>query len=338
MIRSNFENFNHLLLDIFGYLLPSDKILSGHKIIIPIAEFSIKGSDTSLADFSRYIDRVLPKMAFKSIIFVLVLFLTSTFAEEEIPTYECDQGPNIPWMCSLEGIKLTKTNSSFTPTAKNASLITSVYITDSYIPVLGEDICKEFPNTQHIWLSNIGVRKIEIDAFRLCKSLERLIINYNPLQMLSRNTFYFNENLELVDLSHNQLRELYYYIFDTNRKLEHLSVFNNALKEFDYYIVKNTPKLKSLNIASNDITNINEVWMIEDLRELKDISYNDNELNCARVVEINRAFKDAKVDVRIVSAGKQRFYKTSEVDGVTCLKDDIWVLAEQRRTATKLEI
>lgn len=270
-----------------------------------------------------------------TVIFFFILINSSAANTDEVQTYTCDNGPNLLWMCSLEKIKLTKDNSNFKPVSKNGTLITSVYITDSSIPILGEDICTEFPKTEHIWLNNIGVEQVQTASFKKCKNLKRVFINQNPLRQLTIDTFRYNTDLQLIDLAHNQLREVPRDLFYYNTKLEHLSLFDNLLRDFSFDTVKRCKELASINVASNDLSDLNEVTLLDNLPKLRDISYNDNELNCGRILEINRAFDDAKVTVRTVHAEKVRFYPYLEVQDIKCLSDSDWLSVYQRKSLTR---
>lgn len=92
---------------------------------------------------------------------------------------------------------------------------------------LTKKICEKFPNVEEMWASNLGLQKIDKNAFEACKKLEILDLSGNSLREL--NSIENLGNLKELDLSNNQLANM-----DEKK------------------IVKNLKNLKSLQLCPND--------------------------------------------------------------------------------------
>lgn len=253
-----------------------------------------------------------------------------------LPTFKCLEPHNHMEQCVLENIHLNKTHFKFNIEATSPLQIKWITVYESTIPVLTSEICNKFPNVENIDLQNIKIEDILEDAFYNCKKVKSVLLNGNRLSKLLHSTFDNNQEIERLEMQYNQIRSIGNPATQYHNlpKLKVLLLHKNYLKEFNSMLFRFSENLEVLNLASNDLFDIDEMDLLESFKHLSSIAYNDNQLSCHRVVQINGAFENAGVKISRVDYYNTRFYDVEVYQNIKCLSDTVWLNARERSDKT----
>lgn len=259
---------------------------------------------------------------FKKEVFILIfcVFVKNTFADG--PVYKCTS--TIRSQCLLKDIKVTKNNYHFEPTADDPSAITQVIISNSIIPIFGEDICEAFPNLAHLEIQSAEMEEIKIDAFNSCDQLASLKIVNQYIKTLDKDVFKNLKNLYSLSLNNIGLRSLHIDTFDSLTQLYSLSLSGNHLYEFPVELLKSLKNVDQMWIQSNELSDIDENAIVEALPKLTELYLNDNDFNCHRVTSILRFLKDNGVKGLSTTVQRSRYYTPKVIDKIQCLTEEQW--------------
>lgn len=250
----------------------------------------------------------------------LSLLIATVLAEG--PIHKCSS--TIRSQCILKNVQVTKDNYHFEPTSDDPSAITQVIITNSSIPLFGEDICRAFPNLAHLEIQSAEMEKINVDAFDECNELASLKIVNQHIQTLDKDVFKNLKKLYTLTLNNVGLKSLHVDTFDSLTQLFSLSLAGNHLYEFSPELLKSLKNVDQLWINSNELSDVDENGLVRALPKLTELYFNDNDLNCHRIASILRVLKEHGVKGVATTVQRKRYYTPQVIDKVQCLTEEQW--------------
>lgn len=224
--------------------------------------------------------------------------------------------------CLLDNVVNTREEPNFEIIATDPSLIKSVQFRNSKLQVLTPAICKAFPNLELLDLQDLGIEVVEVDAFVECTNLLSLALNDNKIELMP--VLSTSSKLRYLYLENNRLRQIFDFQFASNPELLFLYLTNNNIDTFPPSAVQGLSRLLGLSLATNDLSDLVVSELLNNLPDLNYIEFNQNELACARVEEILEKFNTKKIKIFMEAEKRERYYKSREVDGITCLEDTVW--------------
>lgn len=260
-----------------------------------------------------------------------VLVLSSDEKDDNKIEISCEMEEK---MCVLRNLVLEKADLEWEPTigdSQNSSDIEEIRFENCSIPILTNIICQTFPDLKIIYLQGQSVEHVNADAFEECTNLTQIWLNGNKIQQLDKNVFQSTIQLKSLNLYQNYLKDLPEQIFDNLLDLEVLELFDNNLTTFSADLVKQNTHLKKLWLQSNEISDLDEVKLIEYLPELETIYIGDNEFSCVRAVQIYNALTTNGIDVFSYARNKSRYYDLETVYEIECLPDLTWAAVHYRK-------
>jgi len=192
------------------------------------------------------------------------------------------------------------------------------------IPVLGNDICKTFPNLAHLDIQAAQIQLITADAFHTCENLSSLKIENQRIKSLDKDVFKNLRKLYSLSLNHIGLQSIHEYTFESLTQLWSLSLTGNKLYDFKISLIKNLTEVDQLWINSNEISDFDEVELLEALPKLKEFYFNDNDLSCHRIESILYAMKERGIKGLYKKKQRTRYYKVEKIDKIECLTEEQW--------------
>jgi hypothetical protein len=210
------------------------------------------------------------------------------------PTFRCF---DVAYMCTFMNVILTEEEPEWDPVAESERPWISVQFKNSSISVFTNDVCRVFPKILYLHLAFTNIKEIRGDAFDGCSKLEGIGINSNFITKLDINTFRSLQGLNYLELS------------------------GNNLTSFPMELIKNNPNLVNLILNSNELSDIEENKLLKYAPQLYDFGFDDNEISCVRVAEIDKNLKARGVTFHTYLIVKQRYYQKMKVNGHICLSD-----------------
>lgn len=188
-----------------------------------------------------------------------IILISSIFAiafSKDIPKFACKmQGT----YCAFEKVVLDDTQPEWQPLAKNPEQVINVkFHADSWISVLTNDLCRTFPNLEHLHLFGLGIKQIDANAFDGCTKLQYLMLANNTITNLNNKTFKNLTELEYLLLQYNQLDTLPAGIFDDLDQLKQIDISYNKLVEFTPELVQRNKNLNLIFLHGNENLHVDE--------------------------------------------------------------------------------
>lgn len=183
-------------------------------------------------------------------------------------------------VCILKGLILPSSEKKFVPVTDYPTInkIDALWIENSEIKVLTDDICKVFPSIKVFGVRNVGLTSVDENAFQKCTKLTKVFLDQNTLTTLPSRIFYWNPELRVVDLHQNKLEEIDQNLFKYNKKLTNVDFHNNHLNFLPINTFKNNPSLTFLNVSNNQLSEILFLEEMPTLKNLKEIRLHYNNL------------------------------------------------------------
>lgn len=245
--------------------------------------------------------------------------------------YECTLENHI---CTFKKHVISSEDYNWKPNINELFLIDSLYFIDCEVKIVTNVFCKKVPHLKGIHLGSQKVDIIMNNAFSDCMMLTRLILDNNNIKTIHPNTFFTNSRLQLLDLSYNKMEEVKHR-FDHLHHLVQLNLGHNHLKDFSPDLIKNNKRLEVLYLNSNELSDFDLMKVMEYLPNLYYFSIYDNEISCARLVEILEVLKSKSLTNRIIGKPKERKNLQQQQhtigDGEFCYFDGDFMGAENRK-------
>lgn len=128
-----------------------------------------------------------------------------------------------------------------------------------------------------------------------------------------------------------------YELFASMQNIENLWLDRNNLTEFSPELLRSNNKLEELRLYSNELSDLEAEQLLEFLPNLKIFYWDDNEVSCTRVVEINRMLISKGIEFNESVNAKVRFYPQNRIFGyLTCNPDISWMASNYRKENSKI--
>lgn len=252
--------------------------------------------------------------------------LSNVVKSDRLPPYPCVE--DMRGWCRFSSIRLLQGRYRFQPfTDKANEDIRKVAFDDSVIPILASDVCDTFTNLEELWLDNLEIKNIMVNAFKNCKKLRYLRMHQNDVTDLPSDIFKHNRNLKILFIEGNKVRKINSQWFNELSELEEFYFCLTLIDYFPIAALKAATKLKKLVLYSNNLIDLDERLIISQFPQLREIFYNKNEFSCKRAIEMNNTFTTSGIKIMTETWGATRLrsYNTTIIDGIDCLPDDAWV-------------
>lgn len=249
--------------------------------------------------------------------------------------YHCEQFGS---HCFLNDVVITKEERDFEIVATSPEFIRSISFRNSHIEALTSVFCKTFPGIEVLELQNLGLEELEPTSFSGCTQLLSLDLSQNSIPSLPENLFDDMPHLRYLYLADNKIQKMTDSQFVKNAELRFLYLTNNSIEVFPASAVRGLDNLLGLNLAVNEMSDIDEIAIIANLKMLQYIQINHNELSCTRINEILERFKEAGVNVFADGVQRDRYYEQWKVGEFTCLRDKVWTSVYFRKLNHKQEV
>lgn len=288
-------------------------------------------------NYSNPITEFFVKMSFKSVLTLVLTLLSLSCIEisgealttRAKPVYRCSQSGAT---CTFSNLRLTSINYQWQPTSYSPYSVRTVKFSGSRTPVVTKEMCESFPSLQYLYLDNLGVTKIDQDAFRNCSNLRLLHLQGNQLDKIDQNTFVHAVNLQELLLHDNQFTHLDENLFSHLNNLQELSMAENNLTEFSPELIRNNRRLSVLYLHSNDLSDLEIEKFLNYLPYLKKLLMNDNEISCTRTYQIYKLLQSKDINFYSPWTSKTRYYSQQYVLGrYTCNPDISWMASNYRK-------
>lgn len=246
----------------------------------------------------------------------------------EVPAYKCEIEDDF---CTFWNVDLNETNYRFFPRADRPQTVERVRFYNSNIDVFGPDVCHAFTKLKVLEAYFADVQRITEDAFDSCPNLEKIDFRYHKLTELKPDTFKKTPKLQFLRLDAGELQQLPMKIFSNLTNLTALSLADNKLGLFPAQLVKDLKNLTELWLYSNELKELDERGLIANLPKLQKIYINDNDLKCARIQPIVKAFQEKGVQGLSYMSVRQRHNQVSKVLDIECLNEQQWNLINNEK-------
>lgn len=257
--------------------------------------------------------------------------------KNEIPVFKCERVGDV---CTFTNVNLNSTHFLWEPTADNPMLVDTVKFTynSSKIPIITKGLCETFPALNNLQLTSLEVEEITEDAFHACSMLTVLSLESNQIKRIEPITFLHLRNLKELFLHDNRIMELNDNdLFASMQNIENLWLDRNNLTEFSPELLRSNNKLEELRLYSNELSDLEAEQLLEFLPNLKIFYWDDNEVSCTRVVEINRMLISKGIGFNESVNAKVRFYPQNRIFGyLICNPDISWMASNYRKENSKI--
>lgn len=234
-------------------------------------------------------------------------------------------------VCILDGLKATSSDKHFQVVTNHDStnqVIDAVWIRNSSVKVLTDDICRTLPSIKVLVVKRQDLSSIDPDALKLCTKLEVIDLYLNSLSTLPEHVFHFNPALTKVFMAQNDLASLDENIFVNNVKLTQVVLRFNNLRSMPMTLFRNNANLEKLDISANELRevaflaslpekgrlthlklDINKLpdfdieTLLDEFPNLKRVHIDDNELWCERQDKIIEFVHSRKTSMSLLAFG-----------------------------------
>lgn len=272
-------------------------------------------------------------------IYLTILLAVINFVTAQIipPIARCeDTGDNTT--CLLSNVKVSKTRPNFRIRSPSPDDVRSVFITNSTVPVLINNICNAFLNVRSITAQRIYIEEIREDAFEDCTRLISLDLSDNVIKSLPDRLFQNVISFNYLYLDSNFIKEIPDGLFGAGTALKAFNLNHNRLKEVPVQVLKKFKDLTCLQVHSNDILNFNEKEIVETFPSLQSFEFNNNQLSCDRQFKIQEYLRDLRISFPYTALPRQRFHLVNTIGFYVCVGDVEWTGLYYKRVAENHEI
>lgn len=244
--------------------------------------------------------------------------------------------------CKLRHLHYNETTFQFN--TFYGSQTTKLRLFNSTLPKLGKyGLCKSnYPNLpenkiEEIDLSGVQLQEMAPDTFESCSKLKILILRSNKIETLEE-VFSYNSELEKLDLTNNLIKEIRDETFVPLTKLKVLLLSNNFLTRFAPILIESCHRLEVLKLDSNDLFDLNVQKMVEYVPNMKTLAFNNNQLRCQHVKEIQEFLSTKKVWIEKAYEGmaRERIEPTVSYEMIICFDNRSWVTVHYIFAYTKI--
>lgn len=224
--------------------------------------------------------------------------------------------------CTVSDLVLTTKNYTFVPIAPDSKAVTKFIIKNSKVSVLTTNICTAFTKLQKLNAIDSHIEIVEGNAFQNCTDIIEINLEQNNIHQLGEGVFSNTKKLQNLHILGGSLRYIDADLFSNLGELQLLLFSANGLEELPVATIKNLKKLKKLFLYSNDLYDLDAAGLIENLPSLEEISINDNNLHCDRLIEIIETFKAKNITIQTITHDlyvKKRNYNPNKMDKIICL-------------------
>lgn len=226
--------------------------------------------------------------------------------------------------CIFNGVRTSKSNLYFNPTASNHSAVTSNNFVRSVMPILTNELCKAFPNLIRLALPSLSMEQIMPNALHECKKITSIYFFNNNLQKLDPNVFEGSIELDFINLQVNHFTDIDGRVFASVPKLEQLILGENLLTELRLDTFPKMEKLQHIDISVNDLTDFDEHELLRKFPDLRSITMHNNLFDCGRLRNIIDVLHKNKVQLEEFERSEQtRNANLTTVENVECVSSYI---------------
>lgn len=170
---------------------------------------------------------------------------------------------------------------------------------------LSASFAEECSNMKNIYMSNNGIKIVDVNALKGLDNLNYLVLSKNHIESLNSTTFIHTPNLQFLFLDHNEIIEFHSDLFYSLRKLQILSVTFNHIFQISHEIFRNNPLLDQIFIDQNNIIAIEPEFFEEfpGKREYYEYRFYNNNCTDAAIIasksspEQDKSFDEEKFKI-----------------------------------------
>lgn len=163
------------------------------------------------------------------------------------------------------------------------------------------------------------IRTVAVDTFYSCPHLTFITLAMNNIRELHRDTFKSNNKLTELHLSYNKLTCIHENLFKSLKNLKVLDLSGNNLETIAPVFASGLNNLVSLRIASMRLLELFAEDLIENFPKLKEVSLENNLLECPLYDRIKTQLNRWKIKVQGSSG-------PNIDDKEPCLAENRWLL------------
>ncbi|XP_068620533.1 chaoptin-like [Battus philenor] len=209
----------------------------------------------------------------------------------------------------LQSVKLTGTSTDVSLIHVNDTQLIDLDISHAHIKNLTNRSFDNFTHLEKLVLTYNEISTVNKDSLIKLNNLQFLDLSSNQLKFLQPGTFKNNYNLKLLNISHNSLIDLNYGTLRGLVSLDILDLSFNYIENLEKDIFSETESLKSLIVDNNRIKSLNSYELID--LHISKLSIGDNPIPCKQIVQLK---KKVSFDVTSLRYDEHR----ENVKGVTC--------------------
>lgn len=275
------------------------------------------------------------------IIIITIAFSVTTVVS--LPMHRCSHIEPDVNACTLIDLHYNKTHFQFNSFYGFSTV--KIHVINSTLPKLGKfGLClpkystvDTITNVEEIDLTDVKLEELTSDVFENCAHLKILILRGNKLETLE-NVFSKNRELEKLDLTNNLIKSVSDEVFADMTQLKDLSLSGNHLIQFLPTLIETCSNLEVLRLDSNDLFDLNAKKIMEHAPKLRTLAYNNNQMRCGRMKDLDMKFKAKAilVDYSYEEEIRERIQPPETVGSIICLGDMPWSAAHYVYTYNKI--
>lgn len=172
--------------------------------------------------------------------------------------------------------------------------VKQLFISDSYMIFIPQDIFTKFRGLTHFEIVNGNVRNLKRGTFEGAGNLQQLTIYKNSIPILPSSAFDGAGNVQFLKLDSNGIETLSENVFAGLDKLSHLTLRNNKISEIPANSFSNLSALKYLHLRNNKIAHL-RASLLSQIVNLEILAINGNPIqtidanlldNCSNLKEV----------------------------------------------------
>lgn len=237
--------------------------------------------------------------------------------QDPLPIYEC-KNESIPEACTIVGINTNRTHPQFRITHPAPETINIVIIQGFNMAILTSDICDYFPNLLGLSIYFANVEGFDTRPFANCRNLLSLLIYVSKFDEIPVNLFSDTPNMTIIDFYKAPVKSIKVNQFNGLSQLRVVALMGLEIDDFPLQSV-DSPGLETLYLYSNNFKDIPAQGIVDRFPALKYVGYNDNDILCSRVPQINNVFRLKGVEIKLDTATKPRQEETEVVEDIICV-------------------